>query len=29
MVGSTQPMWQEVGGALVGVQKRGMSENRP
>jgi len=29
MVGSTQPMWKEVERALVGVQKRGMSENGP
>jgi len=29
MVGSTQPTWKEVERALVGVQKRGMSENGP
>jgi len=29
MVGSMQPTWKEVERALVGVQKRGMSENGP
>jgi len=29
MVGSMQPTWQEVEGALVGVQERGMSKNGP
>ena len=29
MVGLMQPTWQEVEGPLVGVQERGMGENRP
>ena len=29
VVGSTQPTWWEVEGALVGVQERGISENGP